>query len=1083
MEKYLAFISYRHQPEAQEASLRLRKGLEGHHLPEGCGIPRKRTVFRDTDELPTSSDLGSDIENALKDSGWLIALCTPEYLLSRWCMKEVETFLELGRKERILPVLLSGTPETSIPEEIRDLPIAADLRGAGEAADPGKAKPAVPELLARMSGLTPGRIARAEQNFRVKAAAAAVGCITAGILGFAGYASYTASRIASNNDLIAEATQETERSEQEALEERNAALLGQADYIAQQAWGALVEEKTDEAIGLALSALPEDLHGDLPVSQEAAAVLRTALSMETVPTYHLFQSVETDFDIDGCYVFNNITDRVFLTEDHIRTSEHYVGYGGEIGDLSTDMADSRQKAIDKGYTKLYYQSGDANSKRHVYCGGGNPLYSEGVQGHYRTDYTLGGVPFPADDMVCGDSRILAWKGEGGTDGFRMALFRIGAAEADAELTIEGAPVSVSFSENSTFVLIVDDRGTLYVFDMKGALIERYPGSFTCAQYLYNSGAYAYAGCEDGTVLVLNLDLMEEVFRISCGSPVRELRANRDKRCLMTRCDSGVYLYHLVNGLFQSEVGNGETPNRVLFQQDQGNTGSDARMILMIYDRRVDLYGMDTDVDSTMTDYRPLIGEGIPGGKDMFYSQDSQRIFQHDSDGYNLPGDDVVYCWDVPTGKVVWQIANARNNFGSVISPSADGTSSWRIFDEDGTALERFDERTGEILVSAEWEGKGYEPMAEGVVESPGGGRAYLMTQMSSTSTQNRSELLYVFDTHTGKELWRMDLGKSAADWRKEDGGEYDIRWAAAGEEVSSLTTAEERSGMARALFSDDGTALLLIQAADKKGGASGFAIDRIDVETGSILQEDFLEMEPSDFFLWEEEKAVVFIDQQPEEVNTTSRSVMKNGVWYYPEYIGKYGEVTVTHTVRIYDLESGAFSAEIPFSYRRSPEAYNRVMTACRPFDGGMALYWEARNEDDDGQEYCCRLNKDGSLGPVVEADSEEGRRLWVSAGDYIVFQGEEAYIDDSKLYRISDGSTILAGVWVSTLHVIVQGGGMYQDGFKDRSLAAAKDGSSICIFSRYGGTNRYPFLIFPSDLDTLVEKGKKRMEAAENRE
>ena len=37
--------------------------------------------------------------------------------------------LKAGRKDRILPVLLSGTPETAVPEEVRDLPLAADLRG------------------------------------------------------------------------------------------------------------------------------------------------------------------------------------------------------------------------------------------------------------------------------------------------------------------------------------------------------------------------------------------------------------------------------------------------------------------------------------------------------------------------------------------------------------------------------------------------------------------------------------------------------------------------------------------------------------------------------------------------------------------------------------------------------------------------------------------------------------------------------------------------------------------------------------------------------------------------------------------
>ena len=95
MNKYLAFISYRHQPESLDAAVRIRKGLEGHHLPADCPLPKHRKVFRDTDELPTSTDLGTDIENALHGSGYLIALCTEEYVHSRWCLREVEVFLEL----------------------------------------------------------------------------------------------------------------------------------------------------------------------------------------------------------------------------------------------------------------------------------------------------------------------------------------------------------------------------------------------------------------------------------------------------------------------------------------------------------------------------------------------------------------------------------------------------------------------------------------------------------------------------------------------------------------------------------------------------------------------------------------------------------------------------------------------------------------------------------------------------------------------------------------------------------------------------------------------------------------------------
>ena len=331
MKKYLAFISYRHLPDSNDAALRIRKGLEGYHLPKGCSLPKRWRVFRDNDELPTSSDLGMDIENALRDSEYLIALCSEEYLKSKWCLREMETFIESGRKDRILPVLLSGTPETSIPKEIRDLPVAADLRAgttggspknAAEAADisghpcettaepadasarpydRAKVKSAIPALLGVMSDMNPERIAGAEFKFRASAVAAAVSFLAAGLLGFAGYASYTADRIAENNIRIAAAAEETAKEERQALKERDTALLRQSEYLAEQAWKAIEADDTDEAIRLALEALPEDLHGDLPASPEAEGVLRVAMSMEMPPSYHLSHTTETDFDICSYY--------------------------------------------------------------------------------------------------------------------------------------------------------------------------------------------------------------------------------------------------------------------------------------------------------------------------------------------------------------------------------------------------------------------------------------------------------------------------------------------------------------------------------------------------------------------------------------------------------------------------------------------------------------------------------------------------------------------------------------------------------------------------------------------------------------
>ncbi len=256
MERYLAFISYRHQSRDQRVSELLRRGLESWHLPEGCGLPKKRRVFRDTDELPTSSDLGKDIERALEDSGWLVALCSEDYPASKWCMRELDEYLNSGRKDRILPVLVSGDPEKAVPPQIRDLPAAMDLRGAGTHALPGRVRAQLPGLLARMTGTDSHRFADSERRHRILAGGAAVAAAAAAILGFSFYAMRTADRIARNNEELAAATVLVREAEGQALAERDNALEKEAKYYAEQSWKAIAAEDDTRAVALALQGLP-----------------------------------------------------------------------------------------------------------------------------------------------------------------------------------------------------------------------------------------------------------------------------------------------------------------------------------------------------------------------------------------------------------------------------------------------------------------------------------------------------------------------------------------------------------------------------------------------------------------------------------------------------------------------------------------------------------------------------------------------------------------------------------------------------------------------------------------------------------
>ena len=95
--KYDAFISYRHCEPDSDIATKLQKKLEGFRLPKDIakkiGRTRLSRVFRDETEFAVSDDLTQAIDEALVNSKYLICICSPEYLKSEWCRKEIESFL------------------------------------------------------------------------------------------------------------------------------------------------------------------------------------------------------------------------------------------------------------------------------------------------------------------------------------------------------------------------------------------------------------------------------------------------------------------------------------------------------------------------------------------------------------------------------------------------------------------------------------------------------------------------------------------------------------------------------------------------------------------------------------------------------------------------------------------------------------------------------------------------------------------------------------------------------------------------------------------------------------------------------
>ena len=78
--------------------------------PAGSVPKRIFPVFRDREELASSSSLGENIENALRQSRALIVVCSPRAAVSRWVNEEVKLYKGVGREDRIFCLIVDGEP-------------------------------------------------------------------------------------------------------------------------------------------------------------------------------------------------------------------------------------------------------------------------------------------------------------------------------------------------------------------------------------------------------------------------------------------------------------------------------------------------------------------------------------------------------------------------------------------------------------------------------------------------------------------------------------------------------------------------------------------------------------------------------------------------------------------------------------------------------------------------------------------------------------------------------------------------------------------------------------------------------------
>lgn len=192
--RYSAFISYNHRD--QQHARWLHNAIESYRIPkylhgrDGALGPigaRVGKVFRDRDELAASADLADVVQAALADSETLIVICSPGGAQSKWVNAEIREFTRLGRRDRILCLIVGGEPnaadpaQESLPPALFDdgghEPLAADIRAGQDSKADARLK-----LIASILGVGFDELRQREQARRVRQLTAIAAGATTGLV-------------------------------------------------------------------------------------------------------------------------------------------------------------------------------------------------------------------------------------------------------------------------------------------------------------------------------------------------------------------------------------------------------------------------------------------------------------------------------------------------------------------------------------------------------------------------------------------------------------------------------------------------------------------------------------------------------------------------------------------------------------------------------------------------------------------------------------------------------------------------------------------------------------------------------------
>ena len=560
--RYEGFISYSHAADGELAP-QLQSALHGFAKP--WYRLRAIRMFRDKTSLSATPSLWPAIETALRNSGFLLLMASPDAAKSHWVIKEVETFLDFAGPKRILIVLTSGNLEwneaaadfdwgrtDAFPQLGRPVfeaePLWVDLRALRTSESVSLRNPDFRDAVARLSSALRGiptdqligeDIRHHRRTMRLLWSALMLFAVLAAGLAFAGYYSYRKGIEAYNNGVAAQAAARRTRSE---------FMVSAATTL-----------ETDDPLtsALVLSELDDSYQSD-----RALALLRRVANELPVA---VLEGIDPKFSADGSRFLTFPTHGNNILLWSVNALENPIvikGHGGSVIDAAIDsqgrrvaiasddhtvtvwdVDGHREVAVINGYAPVYSVmdrdsiviSGDGtrvaflNGNRAEIASTAGQHPPVDLNGHSDAVLTIAYSP-DGRHVATGslDRTTRVWN----ADGSQAEVFRIGSSH----------PVHAQFSGDGSRVLTLDDNGTVRLWRMGagGSATVFNPLDYTpnCAT-LRSDGRWLVAGTKEGSTLVWNVDAPQKPPSVLRGAAwVRHASFTPEGTHIVTASDDG-----------------------------------------------------------------------------------------------------------------------------------------------------------------------------------------------------------------------------------------------------------------------------------------------------------------------------------------------------------------------------------------------------------------------------------------------------------------------------------------------------------------------------------------------------------------